>query len=126
VGENKCEQYLIELKLSYRSIAPSMWRVDEPEHDLVGVAVAHVDPLVVISTAVMEVPEAEKRLELFTELLTLNINGLVHGAYGIENNQIILVDTLEYDTMEFSEFRATLEAFSLALSQHYPVLSRYR
>jgi hypothetical protein len=103
-----------------------MWRVDDPENSLIGVAVAHVDPLVIVSAAVMELPEPQKRLELFTELLTLNVNGLVHGAYGIENDQIILVDTLEYATMDFPEFRATLEAFSLALSQHYPVLSRYR
>jgi hypothetical protein len=126
MAENKCEKYLIELKLSYSSIGPSMWRVDEPEHDLVGVAVAHADPLVIISAAVMELPAPEKQLELFTELLTLNVSGLVHGAYGLEDKRIILVDTLEYDTMDFSEFRATLEAFSLALSQHYPVLSKYR
>jgi hypothetical protein len=126
--EDKCEKYLIELKLSYSCIGPSLWRIDEPEHKLVETAVAHVDPLVIISTAVMELPETapEKRLELFTELLTLNGNGLVHGAYGLENGQIILVDTLEYAAMDFSEFRASLEAFSLALSQHYPVLSKYR
>jgi hypothetical protein len=68
----------------------------------------------------------EKREEFFTKLLELNAKDLTHGAYGLEGNKVILVDTLEYDTLDYSEFRATLDAFSLALTQHYPILSVYR
>jgi hypothetical protein len=124
VEENKCEQYLIELKYSYQAIGPAMWLIDEPSVNLTEVVAAYADPLVVVRAAVMNVPE-KNRLELFTTLLELN-NDILHGAYAIEKNQIILVDTLEYDTMDLSEFRATLEAFGLALAQHYPILSKYR
>ena len=40
-------------------------------------------------------------------------------------NQLI-IDTLEYDALDYSDFRAALDAISLALTQHYPILSVYR
>ena len=48
------------------------------------------------------------------------------GAYAVEDDKIVLIDTLEYETMDYIEFRANLDAFSLAVTQHYPVLSGYR
>jgi hypothetical protein len=83
------------------------------------------EPLVVFRVVVMDAPK-ENRLELFTKLLELNANDVVHGAYALEKDNIVLIDTLEYDTMDYREFRATLDAFSLALTQHYPILSSYR
>jgi hypothetical protein len=123
--ENKVEQYLIKLMLTYREVSKNLWYLDDAEHGLQEVAIMLAEPLVVFRTVVMGAPE-ENRLELFTKLLELNANDLVHGAYALEKEKIVLIDTLEYDTMDYGEFRATLDAFSLALAQHYPVLSKYR
>ncbi|MDR1352698.1 MAG: YbjN domain-containing protein [Treponema sp.] len=123
--KNKIEQYLIDLMYSYREVDKNIWLVDDPEHNLAGIAVMYDDPVVVFRVALMEAPE-NKRLELFTRLLELNASDVVHGAYALENNQIVLVNTLDYDTMDYSEFRSTLDSFSLALAQHYPILSGYR
>ncbi|MDR1867936.1 MAG: YbjN domain-containing protein [Treponema sp.] len=121
----KVEQYLIDLTLSYREIGENLWLIEDSEHDLESVAVAYTDPLVIIRTVVMNTPD-ENKLELYTKLLELNAKDVVHGAYALDENQIILVDTLEYDTMDKSEFRATLDAFIMAIVQHYPILSAYR
>jgi hypothetical protein len=123
--ENKIEQYLIELMLTYREVDKKLWYLDDEEHGLQGVAVMLAEPLVVFRAVVMEAPR-EKRLELFTKLLELNATDVVHGAYALEDEKIILIDALEYDTLDYGEFRATLDAFSLALTQHYPILSKYR
>jgi hypothetical protein len=123
--KNKIEQYLIDLMYSYREIDKNIWLVDDPEHNLAGVAVMHDDPVVVFRVALMDAPE-KNRLELFTRLLELNASDIVHGAYALENNQIVLVNTLDYATMDYGEFRSTLDSFSLALVQHYPILSSYR
>ena len=122
---NKIEQYLIDLMLTYREIEQNMWLLDDEEHDMPQIAIMYAEPLVVFRTMIMEAPE-ENRLELFTKLLELNASDMVHGAYALENDQIILIDTWQYDTMDFEEFRAVLDAFSLALTQHYPILSNYR
>jgi hypothetical protein len=123
--ESKVEQYLIELMLTYREVDKRIWYLDDEEHGLQGVAVMLAEPLVVFRAEVMEAPQ-EKRLELFTKLLELNATDVVHGAYALEKEKIILIDALEYDTLDYGEFRATLDAFSLALTQHYPILSKYR
>jgi hypothetical protein len=125
VADNKIEQYLIDLMLTYQEIGQNMWLIDDEDHGLQGVAVARADSLVIVRIVVMDAPK-ENRLELFTKLLELNANELVHGAYALEEDKIVLIDTLEYDTLDYTEFRATLDALSLALIQHYPILSKYR
>jgi hypothetical protein len=125
MAANKIEQYLIDLMVSYQEIGTNVWLIDDEEHGIEGVAVALNEPLVMFRVVVMDAP-TENRLELFTKLLELNAGDLVHGAYGLEENKIVLIDTLEYDTMDYTEFRASLDAFSLALIQHYPIFAQYR
>ncbi|MDR3333453.1 MAG: YbjN domain-containing protein [Treponema sp.] len=123
MADEKIERYLIDCMIRYRKLEGELWLLEE--HDLEGVVVMHADPLVIVRVVVMDAP-AEHRLELFTRLLELNANDVLHGAYALEDDKIVLIDTLEYDTMDYTEFRATLDAFSLALTQHYPILSKYR
>ncbi len=123
--ETKIERYMIDLMLTYREVGENIWMIEDENHSLNGVVVAYNDPLVIIRVAVMPVPQ-DDRLELFTKLLELNANDVVHGAYALDTNDIILIDTLEYDSMDLQDFRASLDAISLALTQHYPVLSKYR
>jgi len=81
----------------------------------------------VIRAEVMDVPK-KNVLELYTKLLELNAADVIHGAYALDNDnkKIVLIDTLQYNTMDYENFRATLDSFSLALTQHYPILSKYR
>jgi hypothetical protein len=125
MGKNKIEQYLIDMMLTYREISPNLWLIDDVEQNLAGIAVMYEDPLVVFRVVVMDVPQTN-RLELFTKLLELNANDVLHGAYALEDDKIVLVNTQDYETMDYGEFRSTLDAFSLALVQHYPILSKYR
>ncbi|MDR2048080.1 MAG: YbjN domain-containing protein [Treponema sp.] len=125
MAENKIEQYLIEFKFNYQEIGKNIWLLDDFEQGLEGIAIMLNEPLVVFRSVVMDIPE-ENRLELFTKLLELNASDVLHGAYGIEKEKIVLIDTLEYDGMDINEFQATLDSFSMALTRHYPILSRYR
>ncbi|MDR2133799.1 MAG: YbjN domain-containing protein [Treponema sp.] len=123
--ENKIEQYLIDLMYTYQQVEQNLWLIDDEEHSLRGVAVMLAEPLVIVRVVVMDAPGGNP-LEFYAKLLELNARELVHGAYALEDGKVVLIDTLEYDTMDYGEFRATLDAFSLALTQHYPVLSKYR
>ncbi|MDR0784617.1 MAG: YbjN domain-containing protein [Treponema sp.] len=128
MADNKIEQYLIDLMVSYREISDNFWLIEDDEHCLESVAVMRVDSIVVFRTTIMDVPNVsdEKKFALFSKLLELNATDLVHGAYAVEGGRIILIDTWEYDTLDFLEFRAVLDAFALALIQHYKILSDYR
>ena len=123
--ENKIEQYLIDLKYSYSEVKPNLWLLDDKEHDLEGIAVMYAEPLVIIRVQVMNAPEKD-RLEFYAKLLELNACDMIHGAYGLEGDKVVLIDTLEYETLDYEEFRAVLDAISLVITQHYPILSVYR
>ena len=125
MSENKIEQFLIDLKYSYREVKPNLWLLDDKEHGLEGIAVMYDDPLVIIEVQVMNVPGAKKD-EFFAKLLELNASDMIHGAYGLQSGKVVIIDTLEYETLDYTEFRSTLDGISLALTQHFPVLSVYR
>jgi hypothetical protein len=125
MAENKIEQYLIDLKYSYRELKPNFWLLDDAEQNIDGTVIMYTDPLVVIRVQVMDVPKQNTK-EFFAKLLELNAVDMLHGAYGLEGDKIVIIDTMEYETMDYSEFRAALDAISLALTQHYPILSVYR
>ncbi|MDR2767151.1 MAG: YbjN domain-containing protein [Treponema sp.] len=124
---NKIEQNLIDLKFNYEEVDGNVWLVNEDERGFENIAVMYNAPLVVFRSVVMEIPAGEAaQFALYKKLLELNVSDLVHGAYGIEDDKVVLIDTLEYDGMDADEFQASLDSFSLALTQHYPLLSVFR
>ncbi|MDR0496588.1 MAG: YbjN domain-containing protein [Treponema sp.] len=125
MAENKIEQYLIDLKYSYREAKPNIWLLDDADHSLEGMVIMYADPLVIIQVQVMTVPR-ENRQDFYKKLLELNAADMIHGAYGLEGDKVVIIDTMEYETLDYAEFQASLDAISLALTQHYPVLSVYR
>jgi hypothetical protein len=124
-GLNHIEGYLIDLKIQYQEIGEGTFLVNDASKGLTNVVLVYEDPVVVVRTKVMAVPAAKKE-GLFEELLRLNCADIIHGAYALDGNDVILIDTLEYDTMDKSELEATLDAIGLALAQHYSILSQYR
>ena len=123
--KNKIEQYLIDLRYSYREVKPKFWILDDAEHNLEGMIVMHADPLVIVRVQVMDAPGLNRQ-DFFTKLLELNASDMIHGAYGLEGEKVVIIETMEYETLDYDEFRATLDGISLALTQHYPVLSVFR
>ena len=122
---SKLEGYMIKLGLTFQNIDANSWLINDDEKGLEQVIVIAEDPLVIIRVKVMTVP-TKKKEEFFEKLLTYNAEDLLHGAYALEGKDVLLTDTLEYQTMDLEEFQASLDAIGLALAQHYPILSKYR
>lgn len=121
----KINGYLIDLALSYEEVGENTWLINDDEKGLKNLVVMLSEPLVVIRVKVMECPAGERE-KFYEELLRLNAEDLLHGAYALEGDSVILIDTLELETMDLEEFRASIEAIGLALVQHYKLLSGYR
>jgi len=116
------ESFLIRSELEHAEIGEGMWLV-RPADGGSGtdgeVAVSYSPPLLVFRSRVRAAPqEVAPRLRLFERLLELNATDLVHGAYGLENDEIILTDALELEDLDYSEFLASLESLTLAESSH--------
>lgn len=124
-GMTKVESYLVELGIAYQEASPGTFIIDDAAKGLPGISVAIDEPIVVIRSRVMALPAA-RRAELFESLLRLNATDMVHGAYGVDGSDIVLIDTLEYETMDREDFEAALDSIGLALSKHYGVLGAFR
>jgi hypothetical protein len=122
--QEKIESYLINLSLTYERKGENLWVIRDEEEGLENVVIFVEDSLLTIRVKVMEIPE-EGSEKLFEELLQLNAD-MIHGAYAIEDASVIIIDTLEVETMDFEELQASLDAVGLALAQHYTQLSKYR
>ncbi|HSE68084.1 MAG TPA: YbjN domain-containing protein [Gemmatimonadales bacterium] len=91
------------------------------------VVVHFAPPVVILRVTVMTLPAATpRRSELLRELLELNARDLVHGAYGLEGDKVVLTDTLELENLDFNEFEASFDSITLALAQHLGALAPYR
>jgi hypothetical protein len=123
-GLNKIEDYLISLGVSYEEPQAGTWVVEDAGKGLSGIAISYADPVVIVSARVMKTPTTSREA-FFAELLKLNYSGLLHGAYALDGDEVVLIDSLEYDTMDKGEFEASLDAIGFALSEHFPALSRY-
>ena len=125
ISREKLEGYMHELSLTYEERGGNIWLVSGDETGMENVFVMLADPLVVLQVKVMSLPHKGKA-ELCEQLLRLNGTDTAHGAYAIQGDDVVFIDTLEGDGMDIEEFQASLDAIGVALSQHYPILSKYR
>ena len=59
---------------------------------------------------------------LYKKLLELNATSLVHAAYGLEGDQVVLAAALELTSLDLNELEAVLADVDLALAEHVPTL----
>ena len=110
------ESFLIRMDLEYEEVDEGMF-LTRGEGGGAPVVVHHADALLLIRMKVMDMP-AEESIDLYRTLLELNATEVVHGAYGIEDGDLILSDTLELETLDFHELQASMESITLAAASH--------
>ncbi len=124
------ESFLVRLAAtgaSYSEVEPGFWIVrPSPDSDL-SVAVNYSPPVVLLRVDVMALPhDGTRSAELTKRLLELNASDLLHGSYGIQNDQIVLTEALELSALDYEEFLASYESMTLALASHLRELGSYR
>jgi hypothetical protein len=118
VSREDLESFLIRMDLEYEEVGEGMY-LTRGEDGGAPVVVHHADALLLIRMKVMDMPgEGSNSLALYRTLLELNANEIVHGAYGIEDGDLILSDTLELETLDFLEVQASIESITLAAATH--------
>lgn len=119
VSREDVEGFLIRMDLDYEEVDEGMF-LAHGDNGGAGVVVHHSDPVLVLRLKMMDLPaEPEDELTgLYRTLLELNATDIVHGAYGIEEGELILTDTLELENLDFTELQASIESLQLAASSH--------
>lgn len=124
-NERELEVYFDELGYSYELLGPRMWVLDlSPSGSDGKVVVSFSPPLVVLRMKVAELPAGDNAA-LFRTLLEANAQELVHGAFGVEGNAIVVVDTLEAEYLDVAELQASLDGVAFAAATIIPRLKGF-
>jgi len=124
-NEREIEIYFDELGYSYELLGPRMWVLDLSPAGTDGkVVVSFSPPLVVLRMKVAELPAGDNAA-LFRTLLEANAQELVHGAFGLEGNAIVVVDTLEAEYLDLAELQASLDGVAFAAATIIPRIKSF-
>ena len=118
------ESYFLKMALTHEEPRNGTWVVSGLD-GIDNLIVTLAGPVVVFRVKVMDLPK-HHREELYRTLLELNATEMMHGAYGIEGESIVISDALQLENLDFNEFAATVEDIGLAVASHRGRLGRYR
>lgn len=120
------ESYLARAEVPYEEVGDDgMWLVHDSSLGE-NIAIIAAGPLLLFRVKVLELREVEDKAALFEALLSLNASDLVHGAYGLSEDAVVLTCTLQLENLDYNELQGVLDDFSLALANHYETLTKFR
>jgi len=115
------ESYLMRMGVPAETIKPGIWLVKIDGSALV---VSIAGPVVAFRLKVMDLPRTGRE-ELYRTLLSLNTTEMVHGAFGLEGDTVVMVHALALENLDLNEFQAVVDDMSMAVAKHHPNLSRF-
>ena len=110
---------------SYTEVEPGLWLLKPGGQLDLDIVVHYSPPVVLFRVKVMELPRSGDGLlaPFYRRLLELNASDIVHGSYGIEENDIVLSDALELEDLDYSELRSSYESMVMAATSHVQELA---
>jgi hypothetical protein len=88
------------------------------------VAMRLATPVLVLEAMIGDVPSAapDRLLVFYRRMLEYNAERLMHAAYGIQGEQVVLSAALELVSVDLNELEAVLADLDMALDEQVPVL----
>jgi hypothetical protein len=124
------ESFLVRLGATgatFSEVQPGFWIVRPSAESELSIAVNYSPPVLLLRVNVMNLPASSTHAATLTRrLLELNASDLLHGSYGIQENQIVLTEALELSALDYDEFLATYESMTLALASHLREIGSFR
>lgn len=122
--DEQIEAYMIEAELPFEQVGDGLWLIHDETDYIDNIVLIHNEPVITFRVKLMEAP-SDNRLKLFTRLLELNATSMVAGAFGLEDEAVVIVDTLQSENLDYNEFQAAIDAIALAIREHYEELRGY-
>jgi hypothetical protein len=119
------EAYLTRLERQFERLADGTYVIGAGGGRLVALKLA--PPVLVLRAEIGDAPkDPGNAVQVFRKLLELNASALLHAAYGLESERIVLAAALELSSADLGELEAVLADVDLALAEHVPVLHELR
>jgi hypothetical protein len=117
------ESYLLRMGVGYDTMQPGIWVLKTDGAPLV---VSIAGPVVAFRLKVTDIPPpGPAREDLFRKLLSLNTTDMIHGAYGLEGDAVVVVHALELENLDLNEFQAVVDDMSMAVAKHQAQIARH-
>ncbi len=117
-SNEELDSYLIKMGLPYEQVGEGTWVLHPEGAHRAPIGVAIEAPIVLFSIPMFEVqPQTDKPERLFRTLLELN-SELMHSAYALQGDQIVLSGAQQLENLDFNEFQAMVEDMCMALDNH--------
>ncbi len=128
VTREDVENFLNRMEMDFEEVNEGLWLARPgADEDAAPLVISHEAPLLVFRLKILDVPkDAGKCAELYRRLLEANASDLVHAAFGLEEDDVILTESLEIENLDFNEFQATVDSFQMALATQLEELAAYR
>ena len=121
ITNDKIEEYLIDTQLTFEQVQEGMWLIHD-EHDFIdNIVVLHTPPVLTFRVKIMDLEDipANNRAEVFKQLLALNATEMVAGAYGLEDDAVVITDSLQSENLDYNEFQASIDSITMSIREHY-------
>lgn len=122
--EQDVERYLGDFGIPYQDLGGGLFVVTDESSGLRNLAIKVESPVVVFRLRVLDAPTlgTPGREALFERLLRLNGSGLLHSAFGLQDDGIYLTAALPLDNLDPNELQAVVDDLGIAASQHVAAL----
>ena len=113
------ESYLIRSGVEYEEVETGTWVIRGEVEHVADMVLRADDPIVVYRMKVMELPKVP--LEPFMrKLLVLNASDMLHAAFGLEGDLVVVGGAQQLENLDYNEFQAMLDDIYLAITSHFP------
>lgn len=125
ITNDQIEAYLIETGVPFERVKEGFWLIHDDYDAVDNIVVVHKPPVITFRVKLFNSPAEGGELELFTHLLRLNATDMIAGAYGLEEQAVVLTDSLQSENLDYNEFQASIDAIAFAVREHYDELKRF-
>lgn len=121
------ESYLLRMDCEFTSPEDNLWIIHDDDQNPENIVIYHDPPVITFRVKLMDLPsDTAKQSALFETLLRKNASEMVAGAYGIEGDSVVIVDTLQSENLDYNELQASIDSLSIAISMSYAELASFR
>jgi hypothetical protein len=118
VTQNDIEIYLDDSGYPFEKVDDGLWRVESPDNNVDNIILSYADPIIMFRINLMKVPESNREA-FYERLLKLNATEIPHGAFGIEEDNVVMIDTLQLENLNRNELQASVDSLAFTVAQYY-------
>ena len=112
------EIYFDKCNFPFEQLDEGLWRVESTDDNVTNIVVSHTPPVLTLQIRLMPVPGIELE-PFYRRLLEINAKEIVHGAFGIEDDFVVLIDTLQSENLDLNELQGSVESLAFTVRQYY-------